>query len=252
MLHIVRIAAAVTTVGVGLQSIGCMHSEKHPHQGPIEAHYDNLVDRCWPTNYSNMAQHNVLAPFAIQATNAHILDQTVWPWMFEPGTARLNPAGISKLDYLVQRRPAPDGRVFLQTASDTIYNPAEPAKYVAEREKLDAQRGQAVLDYFAARTAGRPLHFEIQVIDAPDPAIPSVLASNASRGLVRMYRSTILGMGGAGGMGGGGGGMGGGGGGMGGGGGGGMGGGNNSLTGAGGQGANTAPLSGPTGSTPAP
>lgn len=240
MLRMVRIAAAVTTVGVGLQSLGCMHSSAHPHQGPIEAHYNNLVDRCWPTNYSNMAQHNVLAPFAIQATNAHILDQTVWPWMFEPGSAKLNPAGLAKLDYLVQRRPAPDGRVFLQTASDTIYNAAEPAKYVAEREKLDAQRGQAVLDYLAARTANRPLHFEIQVVDAPDPAIPSVLASNASRSMIRLYTARMGGMGGTTGVAGTGGG----------GGSGGMGGGQ--LTGAGGDGTNTAPLSGPTGSAPTP
>lgn len=243
MNRMLKIAAAVTGVGAGLPVVGCVHTDAHPHQGPVEAHYDNLVDRCWPTRYSYHARQNVLAPFAVQVTNAAILDQTIWMWMFEPGTATLNPAGLEKLDYLVRRRPHPDGRIFLQTSVDLIYDAKDPAKFVSDREKLDKQRGQAVLDYLAARTAGRPMHFEVQVIDATDPALSSNLASAATRGLTRQYQSGILGVGaGGGGFAGGGSGGGAGGGGF---------GGSGAITGAGGAGGLSAPVTGASSAPPA-
>ena len=135
----------------------------------------------------------MVAPFAAQVANGAILDQTVWNYMFKDGTADLNPAGYEKLDYLARRRPAPDGRVFLQTAQNVVYDEARPEKFVDDRQALDEKRGQAVLKYMAARTAGRPLTFEVQVIDPADPALNSNLASAATRGLPFQYRSGVIG-----------------------------------------------------------
>ena len=183
---------AVTAV-VGMPAVGCMHSSPFPHQGPVEAHYDNLVDRCWPNRYAHHARENVIAPFATQVTNGAILDQTIWNYMFDGETDKLNPAGLEKLDYLARRRPAPDSRIFLQSAQNVAYDPAHPEKFADGRQTLDEKRGQSVLKYMAARTAGRPLTFEVQVIDPADPSLNSNLASSATRGLPQQYRSGVTG-----------------------------------------------------------
>ena len=205
MKPISRIATAAVVVGLGFPTIGCVHTDKHPHEGPIEARYNNVVDRCWPERYAYHARENVIAPFAIQATNGAILDQTVWTWMFEPNSAKLNPAGLEKLDYLARHRPHPDSRIFLQTSRDVNYDAGNPEKYSARRRELDEKRGQAILQYLAASNPGRSLNFEVQVIDPSDPSLSSNLASVATRGLPRQYRSTLTGgMGGGQGAGGGG------------------------------------------------
>src|SRR5437763_7237696 len=96
-------ALAASCLAGGLASGGCWQ-------------YRDCVDPCWPERYSCEARHEVLASFSPQVANGHILDQTLWNWQFEPGTDRLNGAGMLQLDVLSRRRPVPDTRLFLQTA----------------------------------------------------------------------------------------------------------------------------------------
>src|SRR5258707_15513453 len=89
------------------------------------ANYRDWVEPCWPERYNTTARREVVEAFAPQVQNGHILDQTIWNYMFDAGTDELNGYGKYKLDYVVRRRPAPDANVFLQTAHDVVYNPAE-------------------------------------------------------------------------------------------------------------------------------
>jgi hypothetical protein len=173
MKGIIRRAAAAACVGSGLTlAWGC-------------GTYHDLVDPCWPARYDAMAMASVESTFAAQINNGHILDQTVWNYHFVPGTAQLTTMGQSHLAYLARRRPAPDPKVFLQTAQDVAYDATKPDEFAAKRAKLDADRTQAVLAYLQADTAGRPVAFDITV---HDPAEPGFKAQ-------RMYRTQELGQG---------------------------------------------------------
>lgn len=130
--------------------------------------YIDLVDVCYPERYNAMARQEVIAAFAPQVNNGHILDQTVWNYHFEAGTEELNPAGIEHLDYIVRRRPQPDSRIFLQTARDLKYDPAAPESYINKRQELDAKRVTSIQRYLTAQLAGRPMNFEVLVHD-PQP-----------------------------------------------------------------------------------
>jgi hypothetical protein len=141
--------------------------------------YGDLVDPCWPYRYAYEAKTEVNAASAPQIANGHVLDQTVWNWMFEPGTDRLTWGGLDHLAYLVRRRPYPDCQVFLQTAQDIPYDPAHPERFAELRCDLDARRIAAVQKYLTADAAGRHVDFQVTVIDPSDPgqsAIPVNLA----------------------------------------------------------------------------
>jgi hypothetical protein len=146
--------------------------------------YIDLVDVCYPERYSAMARQEVIAAFAPQVNNGHILDQTMWNYHFETGSDELNPAGLEHLDYIVRRRPQPDPRIFLQTARDLKYNPAAPEEYVNKRQELDAKRVTTIQRYLTAQLAGRPMTFEVLVHD-PQPtgfsAQEAVLAVSRQR-----------------------------------------------------------------------
>src|SRR5947209_5202561 len=45
--------------------------------------YRNLVDPCYPQRYEYMARKEVNEAFIPQVQNGHVLDQTIWNWMFE-------------------------------------------------------------------------------------------------------------------------------------------------------------------------
>src|SRR5260221_3302243 len=90
--------------------------------------YRNAVDPCWPERYNHTARRETVDAFAPQVQNGHVLDQTIWNYMFATGTDELNPTGKFKLDYIIRRRPQPDGNVFLQTAHDVQFNVQEPEK----------------------------------------------------------------------------------------------------------------------------
>src|ERR1700730_10828010 len=80
--------------------------------------YHDVVDPCYPQRYEYMARHEVLQAFAPQVQNGHILDQTVWNSAFEPGTERLTPGGLAKLESLARRRPCPDPTIYLEITHD--------------------------------------------------------------------------------------------------------------------------------------
>src|SRR5262249_22150260 len=132
-----------------------------------------LWDRCWPERYNYTARQEVSAAFAPQVQNGHILDQTMWNWYFDKGEAKLNPAGMAQLDYIVRRRPAPDPNLFLATARDIDYDPDNPDKLGETRRDLDSRRAEAVKRYLAAQTAGRPMTFEVMVHDPAEVGLPA-------------------------------------------------------------------------------
>jgi uncharacterized membrane protein YgcG len=137
--------------------------------GPMTAtgcyHYQKCVDPCWPERYNSEARTEVIASFAPQVQNGHVLDQTLYNNAFEPGTDRLTAGGMDQLDVLTRRRPMPDPRIFLATARDIVYDSTNPEALVEARVDLDNKRAAAVQRYVSAQTAGRPEGFEIIVHD---------------------------------------------------------------------------------------
>jgi hypothetical protein len=155
--------------------------------------YSDLVDPCWPERYEYMARQEVREPADAQAHNGHVLDQTVWNCMFEPGTDRLMPGGLDRLDYLVRRRPCPDGQVFLQTAHDIPYDPAAPEKFAQGRCDLDARRIAAIQKYLTAASAGRHIDFQVTVHDPGDPSISAIPGNIAVRQMWQSPQGTLVG-----------------------------------------------------------
>jgi len=161
-------ALTVACLGVGLTTLG----------GCKVLEY--FYDPCYPERYEAEARKPVIAAFATQACNGHVLDQTVWNAFFNDGTAELTPGGQQYLDYLARRRPHPDTKLFLQTAYDIKYEPKYGAgelpevlskaqqEFVNKRAKLDQERVVAVQAYLQANTAGRPMVWEVAVHD-PSP-----------------------------------------------------------------------------------
>lgn len=154
-----------TVAGLGLGGllltlVGCR---------PGAFHHDNLVDPCWPERYNATARKEVREPFQVQATNGHILDQTVWNWHFEHDlktgepTERLSQAGRDFLTHIVRRRPCPDPKVFVQTAQDLVYDQAKPEELVKNRAELDARRMEGVQRFLGVQAAGRQLPYDFQV-----------------------------------------------------------------------------------------
>jgi hypothetical protein len=135
--------------------------------------YRDLVDPCYPARYNAMATSSVDETFGAQSSNGHVLDQTIWNYHFERGSAKLNTMGETHLAYLARRRPAPDCKIFLQTAQDIAYDPANPVEFTKIRTKLDNDRIQSVLNYLQAQTAGRPVPFDVTVHDPAEPGIPA-------------------------------------------------------------------------------
>ncbi len=125
----------------------------------------NLKDPCWPERYNNTARQEVVGAFAPQVQNGHILDQTVWNYMFDTGTDDLNGFGRQKLDYFIRQRPSPDPTIYLQTSHDVAYSPSEPERVGETRRELDLKRIQSIQKYLGAQTVGRPMAFEVCIHD---------------------------------------------------------------------------------------
>jgi hypothetical protein len=158
--------------------------------------YSDVVDPCYPARYYATSRNELIGAIAPQVNNGHILDQTVWNYDFEPGTDRLNAAGLLKLSYLARRRPAPDCTIYVQTAEDLSYDPATPNKLVESRVELDNKRREAVFKYLNAETAGRNLAFNVLV---HDPADPGFAARPLGTAVTAMYGRFAGGGGGGGG-----------------------------------------------------
>jgi hypothetical protein len=136
--------------------------------------WGDLVDPCYPQRYEFAARQEVKQAFCPQVQNGHILDQTVWNYHFEPGTATLTAAGFEHLSYLARRRPCPDPTIYLQVAQDIAYEPSKFAEFVEARNTLDTKRAQAVQDFLTAETTGRNLTFNVVRHDPPEDGMSAV------------------------------------------------------------------------------
>ena len=124
------------------------------------SHYRDCVDPCWPERYNFMARDSVRAIHNAQADKGHILDQTVWNWMFEVDAKtggpsdRINAAGIEHLKYLSRRQPAPDFHIYLQNAQDVAYSDAvAPEIIVKQRNFLNDRRIASIQRFLATQSA---------------------------------------------------------------------------------------------------
>jgi hypothetical protein len=173
MKGLVTKALAGVALAGGLTACGCEDFQK-------------VADPCWPERYNYTARREVISAFAPQVQNGHVLDQTVYNYQFEAGTDRLTDSGKDQLDTLVRRRPVPDPRIFLATARDVHYDPANPDAYKTAQDDLNNKRSIAVQKYVGAQTAGRPMQFEVVVHDPmpvgehADPANRSILLNHNS------------------------------------------------------------------------
>src|SRR4051794_6467714 len=108
------VAAALTAGGVGAAG----------GAGPgAGGDFRDWGDPGWPDRYNAAARAEVVAPFATQVNNGHVLNQTIWNWYFDAGGDKLNTAGMAKLDSLARERPGPDPRLYLQSARDVLVTP---------------------------------------------------------------------------------------------------------------------------------
>ena len=194
MKAIIRFLPAAAVAAGALGAGGCMGGNSM-----LGERYKNAVDPCWPERYNAVARAEALAPFQAQALNGDVLDHTLWNYHFEAEGDKLTAAGLEKLDYLVRRRPAPEARLFLQTARDVNYDANAPQKGADKVRDLDQRRGASVQKYLAAATASRPMAFEVQVIDPSDPGFGAQYPANAIRQLPGQYKASRAGGGGGGG-----------------------------------------------------
>ncbi len=161
--------------------------------------YRDLVDPCYPQRYEYAARQEVKASFGPQVNNGHILDQTVWNYDFDAGTATLNGSGRDHLVYLARRRPCPDGTIYLQVAHDIPYDPAAPEHYAEARNNLDAKRMQAILDFLNAQTAGRNVSFTVVRHDPAEVGLSAVSMNLSVRNNQNASQGTLIRPGGGGG-----------------------------------------------------
>jgi hypothetical protein len=159
--------------------------------------YRNLVDPCYPQRYEYMARKEVNEAFIPQVQNGHVLDQTVWNYMFEAGTDRLTTGGLAHLAYLARRRPCPDTVVYLQTAQDVLYDPANPDRMVTVRQELDVKRSQAIERYLVAQTAGHVMP-QVVVHDPAEVGQSAIFVGNAVQQMYLRARGGLQSLGGGG------------------------------------------------------
>jgi hypothetical protein len=209
MNRMIRAATAVALLTAGLGSVGCVSTgscgsgncgggiggargARGEGHGPIGDHGRNFIDPCYPERYGHAARQAVLAPFAQQVHNGHVLNQTIWNYYFEFGTDVLTPAGAEKLISLARVRPAPDPKLFLQTSRDLPPN-VDPAKIADARYELDAKRAVAIQKFLASQPTFVPITYEIFVHDPATPGINAEMSSGAYRGSIQGYRGNITG-----------------------------------------------------------
>jgi hypothetical protein len=155
--------------------------------------YHDLVDPCYPVRYEASSHRILIENLAPQVNNGHVLDQTIWNFDFDAGTDRLNAAGLEKLSYLARRRPAPDCTVYLQTAEDVVYDPANPNKMVETRLDLDNKRREAVEKFLTAETTGRGLTFNVVVHDPADPGFSADAMGRAATAMHGRFTGGAIG-----------------------------------------------------------
>jgi hypothetical protein len=160
--------------------------------------YRDLVDPCYPQRYEYLARQEVHAAFGPQVANGHVLDQTIWSEMFEPGTDKLTAAAQYQLGIIARRRPHPDPIVYLQTAQDVAYDPAAPEKLVEVRQDLDARRVVAIQKFLNAEGAGCNATWQVLVHNPSEVGLPAAaVASSYGQMVGTRFRGGLPGGGGA-------------------------------------------------------
>lgn len=178
------VSAALLTAALG--SVGCVGTGSS-RESTLGDRYRNYVDPCYPERYNHAARQAVLAPFAQQVHNGHVLNQTLYTYHFEYGTDKLNSVGMAKLDAIARTRPAPDPKLYIQAATDDVpLTEANADKVVELRNELDTKRAAAIQKYLAMAPAAPPVAYEIYVHNL---ATPGVYADPA----IGSYRSSVQG-----------------------------------------------------------
>jgi hypothetical protein len=186
-----RVAAAALMMAGGLGSVGCAHRGGASRSAGDGAH-GTYIDPSWPDRYNYAARQAVIAPFAQQVANGHFINQVLWTWYFEPGTDKLNGAGMEKLDSIARSTPAPDTKLYVQAARDVAVTAENVDKVAAMRNDLTVKRAAAIQRYLATQP-GAPVTYEISVVDMPTPGIYAPFASRAFNGQTAGYRGGITG-----------------------------------------------------------
>jgi hypothetical protein len=171
--------------------------DKSPSALDLTGHNNyGLYDRCWFQRYNNLAHRAVNRAMTPQVQNGHVLDQTVWNHMFEPGTDLLNPMGQAHLQYVSRRRPEVDRTVYMATAMDLQYDPACPERYAGARQELDSLRVAAVQKYLVSLNAGRCSDFQVLLHDPADVTVSTQGPSNSVQQMYSRFRGGLAGAGG--------------------------------------------------------
>ena len=197
MKRFVRAASAVALAAGSAGLLGCTSTGTTGGSGDHAvgdgAILRTFYDPCYPERYNATARAETLSAFSSQVNNAQILTQTIWNWYFEPGSDKLTPAGLAKLDSLAQTRPAPDPRIYLQAARDVQVLNADVEGVAARREDLTARRAAAVRKYMASQPAVYPVAYEVYVHDPAVVGMPGEFAAQAFRGQRVGYSGSIKG-----------------------------------------------------------
>ena len=200
MKRMMRAAAAAAVLTSGLGSLGCVNTgvsggsaTRDVGHGPIGDRWRNAVDPCYPERYNHAARQAAFAPFAQQAHNGHVLNQTIWNYYFEAGSDVLTPAGMEKLDSLARVRPAPDPKIYIQAAMDIPYSADAAAKIGDMRAEMDVKRASAIQKYLSSVPAVAPVAYEVFVHNPATPGISAEFAGYAYRGSLRGYVGNVSG-----------------------------------------------------------
>jgi hypothetical protein len=190
MTRSVRVAAAAMLAVGGLIAAGC----SSPDRPGIQARFQDLNgNNGWPERNNNLARQSVLHPFETQMNNAEVFNGVLNNQDFDSGTDKLNGVGRDKLDRHARKMPAPNSKVYLQTAGDVSYDPSNPDKVSVIRNELDQKRSQAVLTYLNTRPNTRGTAFEVTTIDVDNVGVNAAGPATSVRGLNSQYRSTLNG-----------------------------------------------------------
>jgi len=149
--------------------------------------YYDMVDPCYPQRYNFTARTEVCGTLTPQVKDGHILDQTIWNWMFDSQPDKrdqLNAAGLEKLNELIRRRPVPDPVVYLATAqvgTELTYDPDHPEALLERRHDLDTRRVVAVQKYLNAQTADSGMAFQVLVHNPTEPDLSGAAIAGTIR-----------------------------------------------------------------------
>ena len=124
--------------------------------------------------------------------NGHFQYQVLWNWYFDPGTDKLNGAGMEKLDSIARTTPGPDPKLYVQAARDVAVTTENAPKVAVLRDDLTARRAAAIQRYMATQP-GTPVAYEIAMVDMPTAGIYAPFATNSFRGKLRGYAGSVKG-----------------------------------------------------------